>query len=69
MKYSFQSLVNMKYLGIGFSNKGEIVYWYSFIDRPGYVGLTARKSFVEYREDNPTDDFDFIAANELDLIC
>lgn len=68
MKYSFQSLSYMKYIGISFSNKGKPVYWWTLPNQQGYVGLTARKEFVEYREDNPTNDFDFIAANELDPI-
>lgn len=69
MKYSFSSISYMNYIGIGFSNKGKPVYWWTLPNNQGYVGLTARKEFVEYREDNPTNDFDFIAANELDPIC
>lgn len=68
MKYSFQSLSYMKYLGISFSNKGKTVYWYT-LPNQGYVGLTAHKELVEYREDNPAEDFDFIPAGELDPIC
>lgn len=68
MKYSFCSLSVMEYVGVGFSNKGETVYWWILPNNQGWVGLTARKEFVEYRDDNPADDFDFIAADELEPV-